>query len=204
MKKNLLPLLAVAFVVAILATGVFYSLVVSRMTAIVSPVKGSEEAKKLDSGPPDLGIPKGMRAISVQVGDSAGVLTMLKPGHRVDVQAVYSRGAQDMHLKTILENVAVQQVTLSPELAPGKPALPVVTLLAAPAEADVLGLADAAARIRLTLRNPADKEKVARSTVAFNSLVRPASKTATAGTRPSSPTPSPAPACAPQLEPMKQ
>jgi len=218
MKKNLFPLLAIAFIVAVIATGIFYSLLVSRMSARTEAEpsnKGRITAVPLAPEElPNLGIPKGMRAISVQVGDSSGVLRMLKQGHKVDVQAVHSRGGIDHQLKTILENVAVLKVDLSPETAPGKPALPVVTLLATPADANVLGLADAASRIRLTLRNPADQERVGGSSVAFQKVVRDSSTRNSSSTAPRAAAPRPAlsPAasqagCAPQttqLAPLLQ
>jgi Flp pilus assembly protein CpaB len=100
-----------------------------------------------------LGIPSGMRAVSTHVVDSAGVVAMLKPGHRVDVQLVtLSNSQQTAMLRTLLQNIEVLRVDLG---ADGR-GQPVVTLLVKPDEADMLGLGDSAARIRLTLRNPLD------------------------------------------------
>jgi Flp pilus assembly protein CpaB len=96
-----------------------------------------------------------MRAVSVQVGDSGGVLALVKPGSRVDVQAVHTRNHDDAELRTVAEDLEVLASS-----APGEQAkLPVVTLLATPAEASLLGLADAAMRLRVTLRNPEDHDK---------------------------------------------
>jgi Flp pilus assembly protein CpaB len=144
------------------------------LTAIApgQPLVASRLANKLTGG--GLGIPTGMRAISVQVHDSSGVVAMLKSGHRVDVQAVYTRSGanQDAELKTVLENVEVLKINPTAEPAPGRPTLPVATLLVTPAEADVAALADSVARVRLVLRNPLDQEKVQRQPVAVAGMMR--------------------------------
>jgi Flp pilus assembly protein CpaB len=101
-------------------------------------------------------IPEGMRAVSVHVTDSTGIVNVLKPGHRVDVQVVSSRGGAEPELRTALQNMQVLSANTQPEQAAGRFPAPVVTLLATPAEADMLGIADSAARIRLLLRNPLD------------------------------------------------
>jgi Flp pilus assembly protein CpaB len=143
-----------------------------------------------------------MRAISVQVGDSSGVLRLLQPGHRVDVQTVYTRdSSQEMQLRTILENVPVLEVDLAPEKAPGKPTLPVVTLLTSPGDADTLALADSAAHVRLLLRNVGDKAVGNRSSLAFGSVLRGGTPAPSRAVRKSSaplvPV-APAPACEPK------
>jgi Flp pilus assembly protein CpaB len=119
-------------------------------------------------------VPMGMRAVSVQVADSSGVLAMLQPGHRVDIQAVYSRGGLpvDAELKTVLHNIEVLKVNPQPEASPGRHALPVVTFLTAPADADVLALADSAARIRIALRHPDDEDKTSRNSLGLTQMVR--------------------------------
>lgn len=124
------------------------------------PLLDTRLASKRNGG--GLGIPSGMRAISVQVHDSSGVVAMLKPGHRVDVQAVYTRSGShhDAELRTVLENIEVLRINPTPEPGPGKPSMPVATLLVTPAEADVAGLADAVAKVRLVLRNPLDQDRV--------------------------------------------
>ena len=136
------------------------------------PIVASRLANKRNGG--GLGIPSGMRAISVQVHDSSGVVALLKPGLRVDVQAVYSRSGahQDSEIRTVLENVEVLKINPTAEPAPGRPALPVATLLVTPGEADTVGLADAVARVRLVLRNPLDQEKVQRTTIGVAGLMR--------------------------------
>jgi pilus assembly protein CpaB len=136
------------------------------------PIVASRLANKRNGG--GLGIPTGMRAVSVQVSDSSGVAALLKPGLRVDVQAVYSRSGanQDAEIRTVLENIEVLKINPLAELAPGRPALPVATLLVTPADADTVGLADAIARVRLVLRNPLDQDKVQRSTIGVAGLMR--------------------------------
>jgi pilus assembly protein CpaB len=211
MKKNLVTLLGIALAVAILSTGLFYGLFVSRLRksssevtgpAVLIAVKdlergaavtaedvrvapwggeaplgaltsleqvnglsvidavrknevltGSRVANAVTGAGAGLGIPSGMRAASTHVVDSAGVVALLKTGHRVDVQLVsLSNAPQSAALKTILQNIEVLRVDASADARQ-----PVVTLLVKPEEADMLGLGDSSARIRLTLRNPLDK-----------------------------------------------
>jgi Flp pilus assembly protein CpaB len=166
---------------------------VDRLTAIQDIEAGqplTEDQVASDRGRTGLGIPKGMRAISVQVHDSSGVLSLLKPGHRVDVQAVYVRGPLDGSLRTVLENIEVLRVSSAGQ---DKSALPVVTLLVTPAEAEVAGLADAIARVRLVLRNPLDQDRAATAPSAV--FARPAVVYQPAPPRPAAP---PVPAVAPQ------
>lgn len=233
MRKNLVPLLGIAVVVAFISTVVFYGIFAGRVSGGVSgpsadilvaardlerghtvapadvkaaqwaagqPPKGSfstpEQVKgmtllePLSAGEPltasrlatassgagaALGIPAGKRAVSIHVTDSTGVVAMLRPGAKVDIQLVRVReGVGETELRTILEGIPVLNVT-PPEPTPGRPALPVVTVLATPAEADVLALADAAARIRIALRNPLDDSRSTRSTLALPRLLSGAS-----------------------------
>ncbi len=234
MKKNLIPLVSIAFVVAAICTAVFYGLVAGRLatpaaanangTLVVAaraisagervsaadgksipsshqpgadvplnafrstaqlegltairdikpnePLSGAQLASTETGG---LGIPLGRRAISIQVADSSGVLALLHAGHRVDVLAIHGEGSQ-AQAKTVLRDLEVLRVNKQSEPSPGKAALPVVTLLATPAEADQLALADAVTRVRLLLRNPFDKaaaEPAGRLDVA--TLMQPAS-----------------------------
>jgi Flp pilus assembly protein CpaB len=229
-KKNLMTLLGIAFVVAIIATGLFYGLVVtklnsaaaiSRDTVVVAlhdlepghvlapddvelaprssvdglvdgfheqaqvaglvvmrsimkgePVDRSSLASKNSSRGAALGIPPGMRAVSIHVADSTGVVRLLQPGHRVDAQIVSATGRRGtMMLRTVLQDLEVLRVEEDPESSEGRPVLPVVTVVASPAEADVLGVADAVARVRLLLRHPLDDELTARGSVALRTVV---------------------------------
>ncbi len=230
MKKNVAPILVIAFVMAIVCTAVFYGLVAGKLGsgaeangtphvlvakraivrgasvsvldtqsvpwkdtvpegALREPTQADGQTALTDiaAGEPllasrlinkrsgdGLGIPSGMRAVSVQVHDSSGVVAMLKPGHRVDVQAVYSRSGsnQEAEIRTVLENIEILKINPVPEAAPGRPTLPVATLLVAPSEADTVGLADAIARVRLVLRNPLDSDKFPRNTIGAAGLMR--------------------------------
>ncbi|MBI2680977.1 MAG: Flp pilus assembly protein CpaB [Candidatus Solibacter usitatus] len=106
-------------------------------------------------GTQGMGIASGMRAISVHAADSTGVLSLYRPGYRVDVQAETEQGGEP-RLRTLLQNIEV--LAIHPvEPNAGRTASPVVTLLVTPAAADRLGLADSAGRLRLLLRNPLDE-----------------------------------------------
>ena len=255
MRKNLVPLLVIAFAVAVLCTGVFYSLVAGKLggdaqanaaaTVVVtvrdlprgSPVSGADvkavewkgarvppgsfsspvqvtgmrTIRALAANEPltdavvtspatagGLGVATGMRAISAQVSDSSGVLAMLKPGHHVDVQSVIMRSGSvvDTEVKTVLEDLEVLRMSATPEPSPGKHALPVVTFLATPAEADTLALADSVGRVRIALRNPLDHDKLHRAGLGVPGMIRGGSQTATAQPRPAQSRP-PAPALSP-------
>lgn len=119
------------------------------------------------------GIPEGMRAVSVHVTDSSGVLALLRNGQKVDVQVVVGRGntPATTQVRTVLENLTVLSVIPQAEQGSQGQNLPVVTLLAKPAEADILALADSGARVRLSLRNPLDQETRSRSTLSLGSVM---------------------------------
>jgi pilus assembly protein CpaB len=123
-------------------------------TSVISPVSGGE-----------LGIPAGMRAMSLQVAETGGVAAMLRPGYRIDVQAISGTG-RDAELRTVLHNVEILKVDGRQD--GGRPFL---TLLVSPREAEILGLADAAAKLRVVLRNPLDSETRDRGTVAMSGLM---------------------------------
>jgi Flp pilus assembly protein CpaB len=213
MKRNLVPLLGIAFVVALAASGIFYGVFVSQLR---TASRGAEQqrivvaVRSLDRGtvlkpvdlrlspwagptPPGafqrvddaagktiyssleenepvtaartaadkanggLGIGKGMRALSIHVVDSAGLIPFLHPGHRVDVQVVKSRNTPEANLRTILQNAEVLNVQTTDN--PAQNANATVTLLATPQDADRVALADSGANIRLLLRNPLDNEE---------------------------------------------
>ena len=213
MKRNLVPLIVIAFVVAIVSTFIFYTLFLGKLRSADSAPKQSivVAARNLDRGAalqaedvklapwasPDLpqgalsaleqikgltliasaqqgepilqarvasresgaggglGITAGMRAISIHAVDSSGIVSILRPGHRVDVQLVSSQGSQP-ELRTILQNIEVLAVNPTGE---ARNTNPVITLLVDPAGADMAGLGDSGARLRLILRNPLDDGK---------------------------------------------
>jgi len=127
-----------------------------------------------DKGGGGSGVPAGMRAVSVHVSDSNGVLALLAPGQKVDVQAVLTRksGNSEPELRTILEGIPV--LAVNPQLEPSSQGsnLPSVTLLTNPAEADVLALADSGARVRLALRNPLDNATRPRTALTLDAILR--------------------------------
>jgi pilus assembly protein CpaB len=106
-------------------------------------------------------IPNGMRAVSVSVNDVIGVAGFVVPGTMVDVLVTGSMGSGNV-TRTILENVRVlaagQKVEQDRE---GKPqAVPVITLLVSPEDANSLTMASTQGRIQLALRNTLDSAKV--------------------------------------------
>jgi Flp pilus assembly protein CpaB len=119
------------------------------------------------------GVPAGMRAVSVHVTDSTGVMALLRSGQTVDVQVVVNRGkAIETEVRTAIENLKILSVIPQAEQSSQGINLPVVTLLANPAQADVLALADSGARVRLTLRNPLDNETHPHTPVSLGALMR--------------------------------
>src|SRR5258708_21790463 len=226
MKRNIVPLLGIAFVVAIVSTGVFYGLFAGKLKSSSSEITGQSivvaahdlqrgtvvnagdlresqikgELKGSFSKTKDAvgvtlleavqenapllqdrvashdpkknggsGLPTGMRAISVRVSDSSGIVGLLHAGSRVDVQAVSDRNGTT-ELRTIQQNLEVLAVSPQLEAAGGnRPPSPVVTLLARAQDVDVIAVADSGARIRLALRNPLDEGVDTRHSLALAS-----------------------------------
>jgi len=228
MKRNIVPLLGIAFVVAIVSTGVFYGLFAGKLKSASSETTGQSivvAARDLERGtvvkPEDLresqikgslrgsfpkakdavgvtlleavqenapllqdrvashdpkkngggsNLPSGMRAISVRVSDSSGIVGLLHAGSRVDLQAVSDRNGTT-ELRTIQQNLEVLAVSPQLEAAgANRTPVPVVTLLARAQDVDVIAVADSGARIRLSLRNPLDEGVGARHALALASV----------------------------------
>ncbi|HYL73756.1 MAG TPA: Flp pilus assembly protein CpaB [Bryobacteraceae bacterium] len=228
MKRNMVPLLGIAFVVAIISTGVFYGLFAGRMRSASSEMPGQSivvAARNLDrgtvvqandlrvsqlkgslhgsfskvedavgvtlleaveqnepvlqdrvasrdakSGTAGGAIPAGMRAISLRVSESSGIVSLLRKGTRVDVQAVLERGGT-AELRTILQNVEVLSVGTQVEpVGGGRPPAPVVTVLARAQDADAVALADSSARVRVALRNPLDESAPTHHSLALSAV----------------------------------
>lgn len=214
MKRNLIPLLGIAFVVAIAATGVFYGLFVGKISgAAPSAAAGNSivvATKALDRGtvlkaadvqirtnggptpsgafivPEDvigqtitnplgpnepitakslasagvsggLAIPKGFRAISIRVADSAGLLPFVRSGHRVDIQSITSHLGPDNQARTMLSNVEV--LNAHTESGQNGGVTTILNLLVPARDVDKVAQADSLGRVRITLRNPEDKEE---------------------------------------------
>ncbi len=214
MKRNIVPLLGIAVVVAILSTGVFYGLFAGKLRSasaetsgqaivvaardldrgtvlqasdlklsqfkgtlagsfaspapltgatVIAAVKQNEPlleerlvSKVPRSGSAGGSVPTGLRAVSIRVSESDGLIGLLRPGARVDLQAVQDRNG-GLELRTILQNVEV--VAVSAQTQPGggnRGPVSIVTVLARPEDADVVALADSGTRLRLALRNPLD------------------------------------------------
>jgi Flp pilus assembly protein CpaB len=99
-------------------------------------------------------VPAGMRAISLHVFQSESVLSLLRPGSRVDVQAVSERNGST-ELRTVLQNVQILAVS-APDANGNRPAGAAVTVLIRAEDSDMMALADSGSRIRVALRNPLD------------------------------------------------
>ncbi len=213
MKRNVIPLVVIALVVAILSTGVFYGLIVSRMDgspavakkpyfvashgleagrvlraddlklttgpdpggpgpARIEEAVGRSTRSNIEAGKPILdallspaqdlplrgGIPEGMRAVTIHVSDSAGVVKLLQAGDHVDIQALYQKsrnGESDMEVRTLMQNATVYQVQL--DATAQAPTRQMLTILSSPEEAERLSAADAGARLRVILRNRNDQ-----------------------------------------------
>jgi Flp pilus assembly protein CpaB len=151
------------------------------------PVVASRLASAKSGG--GAGVPTGMRAVSIHVTDSTGVLALLRAGQRVDAQVViHPKDNSTTEIRTALEDLSVLSVQPQTEVSSQGANLPVVTLLVKPAEADVLAAADSGARVRLTLRNPLDDSTRSRAPLTLDAVMRtsgssseaPAHETATA------------------------
>src|SRR5579863_4088252 len=210
MKRNMVPLLGIAFVVAIISTGVFYGLFAGKLrsssdlpghavvvaardmdrgtviqasdlrvsemqgvlggafskpeeaagTTLLTAMKANEPLlqervtpRAADTTGPGGLVPTGMRAVSMHVFQSESLLNLLRPGSRVDLQAVSERNG-GAELRTVLENVQVLAVS-APDNG-NRAAGSVVTVLIRAQDADMVALADAASKIRVSLRNPLD------------------------------------------------
>jgi Flp pilus assembly protein CpaB len=211
MKRNMVPLLAIAFVVAIISTGIFYGLFAGKLRSsteipshsivvaardldrgtvlqasdmrtseatgvltgsfakpqdavgavLMTPLKAGEPilAERVASrGPASAGganglVPAGMRALSIRVTESDGLMNLLRPGARVDLQA-FSERDNRIQLRNVLENVEV--LALTPHDANSRTPGAVVTVLTRAQDADLAALADAGGSLRLALRNPFD------------------------------------------------
>jgi Flp pilus assembly protein CpaB len=228
MKRNMVPLLGIAFVVAIISTGVFYGLFAGKLRSSSTELNGRPivvAAKELERGklvetadlrvsqmrgtlsgsfskPEDLlgatlalpmkenepflqdrvvlrapasresggSVSSGMRAISIRIAESDGIVNLLHPGSKIDIQAVSDRSGS-VELKTILENVEVLAVT--PPSDPNRSGVRVVAVLTRAQDADVVALADSAARIRVALRNPLDDATSSPRPLSLASVFRP-------------------------------
>ena len=111
-----------------------------------------------------LTIPKGMRAISIRVADSTGLVPYLRAGNRIDVQSIHPPNTGAPPVRTLLSNAEVLNVhaDTSSQPSPGT----VLNLLVPARDVERVALADSAAKVRIVLRNSEDKEEVPAAPVA--------------------------------------
>jgi len=111
-------------------------------------------------------VPRGMRAITIDVTDTTGLAGMILPGARVDVVSSISGATRaDMVARTIVQDVLVQAVgqrlTASRSADNQAPeAVKTVTLIATPRQAEAIELASSTGKVRLVLRGPDDRDTV--------------------------------------------
>ncbi len=106
-------------------------------------------------------LPKGMRAITVEINDVSGVAGFIQPTCKVDVVGTIQNDGKPI-AKTVLESIMVFAV--GGRTGPAQPPQPgqppevarTVTLLCTPEQAEKLELATASTRVRLVLRNGSD------------------------------------------------
>ncbi|MDX1746137.1 MAG: Flp pilus assembly protein CpaB, partial [Halobacteriales archaeon] len=122
-------------------------------------------------------IPKGMRAVSVEVDEVIGVAGFVQSTTRVDVIVTINptSGRENARSKVILQNIEVAAAGQTTERdAQGRAqTVPVITLLVTPEQAEKLTLAATEGRIRLALRNVLDHEEISTAGVQAAALVRP-------------------------------
>jgi Flp pilus assembly protein CpaB len=216
-NKKLLPLLAIAFTVAVVATGLLYGLIAGNgsdsapakagngkqrawhiATKELKPgtvLTGADIALSYGDTPPQdslpetetligrtllkqvgngvaltrgmllresreearNGIPAGMRAVTVHVADSSGVVSLVEPGDKVDMLLIAQRNGEESQreLRTVLQATEVISV-LPADINGDHAGKPVMTVLARPQDAERLSLADALGSVRVLLRNRKD------------------------------------------------
>jgi Flp pilus assembly protein CpaB len=113
-------------------------------------------------------VPAGMRAVTMHVSQSESVLNLLRPGSRVDLQALAERNGST-EIRTILENVQILAVSAA-DANGNRPASAVLTALIPARDTDLVALADAGSRIRVALRNPLDGGTTPRRSLALAAL----------------------------------
>jgi pilus assembly protein CpaB len=127
-------------------------------------------SKTPQAGSRDGSVPSGLRAVSIRISESDGLVGLLRPGTKVDLQAVQDRNG-GLELRTILQDVEV--VAVSPQAQPAggnRGPVSIVTVLTRPEDADLVALADSGARMRLALRNPLDEQTVPRRALSLGAV----------------------------------
>ena len=123
-------------------------------------------------------VPRGMRAVTVEVNETSGVAGLILPGCRVDVVTTLSGTSREQTVAvTVVQDVLVQAVgqRMSAASRPeDKDQAPVrtVTLIATPREVEAIQLAASTGSVRLVLRGPNDHGITDSSGLAFTDLWR--------------------------------
>ena len=114
-------------------------------------------------------VPAGARAVSVRVSESDGLIAFLRPGARIDLQAVTERNGA-VEARTILQNIEVLSASSETQAGGNRGPVSVVTVLTRPEDVDLLALADSGTRLRLSLRNPLDQDTAPRRSLSLPSV----------------------------------
>lgn len=106
-------------------------------------------------------VPEGYRAVTVPVDSLTGVAGQVKPGHYVDVLAVYKASEKmvDSRVHTILQRVLVLAVGLDLQKKDDAQVADTVTLAVTPNDAQTVVLANNIGRVALTLRPAGDESR---------------------------------------------
>lgn len=122
-----------------------------------------------------LAIQAGKRAVAVRVNEVIGVAGWVSEGQRVDVLVTFDQGAQiDQPVtKIVLQDIPVLRIGQLQEVNDQNEAqmVTVVTLVVTPEQAEVLTLAETKGQIRLSLRNPLDRDTVQTNGIEARELV---------------------------------
>jgi pilus assembly protein CpaB len=144
-------------------------------------------------------IPPGMRALTVSVDASSGVGGFILPNAYVDVLVTVPspNKKEESSTKIILEDIKVLAVDQEYDREGDDPVLvQTVTLLVTPEQAEKLVLASTEGKLRLSLRNEADRETSTTSGIKLEDLVsrpRPRRSYGASSTRRTQPQPEPEP-----------
>jgi pilus assembly protein CpaB len=104
-------------------------------------------------------VPKGMRAITIEVNDFSGVGGFLFPGCHVDIIAMLTGGNNEQYNRTVVQNIKVVAVNshLTPPGAQDAPeGMHSVTLVAYPGDVEKINLACGTGRPHFVLRASGD------------------------------------------------
>jgi Flp pilus assembly protein RcpC/CpaB len=115
-------------------------------------------------------VPPRMRAVTLHVVESGTLLALLRPGSRVDIQAIADHSGV-AELRRVLQDVEVVSAGPAEPMA-GHALLPQVTVLVRPEQEDIVALADTASRVRIVLRNRQDRSGTAAVRLDLTSLFR--------------------------------